>query len=508
MYGSRVTQGAAWTVHYTSRDVARPAEVLPWLRDLPEDLTPWLDEAGLPDGLPFLLSPRYEYDVVLNSYFHRVNLIDAPWNSNANRARALAAFLNFLHHARGGKSWRQATESDHLAFHQWRRRDPTGPRVAGGTWSQEVSHVNQFFEWAVRQNQVGAVPIPQRARRPAPLGTLQAARGGGTVPATYAHDEGGERIEWLPPASYRLWRDVGLRGYGPDGLPSGRFKGRWAARNAAFTDLMARTGMRLSEQASLTVTEMPLQAGMGGYQRFWLPGAIAKYFSARWVYVPHSVVRELAAYAELDRAEVVEDARAAGRYDRWRRPLVVEDPSRPHLARAVGSNERRAVNLRELKPAERRRLLVETADGLEPAMFWLGEDGQPLAVPTWKSVFADASQRCWDQGVALSCHAHLLRRGFAVVTLEQLQRGHIAALSDLNPAQRGHYTRIFGDPLDWVRRRLGHRSVLATAIYLHALQELEMETRMALVPGTWEDPRDTPLQRIGDNTPPSAGAAG
>ena len=77
MYGSRVTQGAAWTVHYTSRDVARPAEVLPWLRDLPEDLTPWLDEAGLPDGLPFLLSPRYEYDVVLNSYFHQVNLIDA-----------------------------------------------------------------------------------------------------------------------------------------------------------------------------------------------------------------------------------------------------------------------------------------------------------------------------------------------------------------------------------------------------------------------------------------------
>jgi hypothetical protein len=29
-----------------------------------------------------------------------------------------------------------------------------------------------------------------------------------------------------------------------------------------------------------------------------------------------------------------------------------------------------------------------------------------------------------------------------------------------------------------------------------------METRMALVPGTWEDPRDTPLPRIGDNTPP------
>jgi hypothetical protein len=111
------------------------------------------------------------------------------------------------------------------------------------------------------------------------------------VPATYAHDEGGERIEWLPPASYRRWRDVGVRGYGANGLPSGRFRGRWAARNATFTDLTVRTGMRLSEQASLTVLEVPVQAGQGGYQRFWLPGAIAKNSSARWVYVPDSVVR-------------------------------------------------------------------------------------------------------------------------------------------------------------------------------------------------------------------------
>ncbi|MEU5547277.1 integrase [Streptomyces sioyaensis] len=498
---------SGWTVHYTSRDVDRPVTGPSWLRELPDDLMSWLDEVGLPDGLRFLLSPLVEYDVVLNSYFHRVDLIDAPWNSNANRARALAGYLNFLHCARGGKSWRQATEADHLAFHQWRRRDPAGPRVAGGTWSQEVAHVNQFFEWAVRQNQLGAVPIPHRSRRPAPLGTFAGtprARAEETVPATYAHDEGGERIEWLPPASYRLWRDVGLRGYGADGLPTGRFKGRWSARNATFTDLMVRTGMRLSEQSHLTTMEMPVGVGLGGYQRFWLPGAIAKYFSARWIYAPHSVVRDLAAYAELDRAEVVEDARTAGRYRRWRRPLVIDDPSRPQLVRVAGGGTRRVVNLRELKAMERRRLLVETSDGLEPALFWLGEDGQPLAVSTWKSVFADANARCRDQRIALSCHAHLLRRGFAVVTLEQLQRGHIAALVELNEAQRGHYTRIFGDPLDWVRRRLGHRSVLTTAVYLHALQELEMETRMALVPDSWEDPRDTPLQRIGDDTPPPA----
>jgi integrase len=133
----------------------------------------------------------------------------------------------------------------------------------------------------------------------------------GLVPATYAHDEGGEQVEWLPPASYRRWRDTGLRGYGAGGLPSRGFRGRWAARNATFTGLMVRTGMRLSEQASLTVAEVPADAGQGGYQGFWLPGAIAKNASARWVYVPGSVARDLAAYAELDRAEVVAGARAA-----------------------------------------------------------------------------------------------------------------------------------------------------------------------------------------------------
>jgi hypothetical protein len=48
---------------------------------------------------------------------------------------------------------------------------------------------------------------------------------------------------------------------------------------------------------------------------------------------------------------------------------------------------------------------------------------------------------------------------------------------------------VFGDPLDWVRRRLGHRSVETTQKYLHTLAELEMETRMALVGDAWEDPR-------------------
>ena len=46
-------------------------------------------------------------------------------------------------------------------------------------------------------------------------------------------------------------------------------------------------------------------------------------------------------------------------------------------------------------------------------------------------MFSDANDRCVTEGVELSAHPHLLRHTFAVVTLEQLQRGHIASLSGL-----------------------------------------------------------------------------
>ncbi|MFF1463388.1 site-specific integrase [Streptomyces sp. NPDC058330] len=490
---------STWTVHFASRDLPELEDVPPYLYEAREGCVSWLDEAGVPDGLPYLLSPRFEYDVVLNSYFFQANLLTAPWNSNANRARALARFCGFLHVARGGKSWRQATEADHIAFHQWRRRDEAGPRVEGDTWNQEVALVNQFFEWAVRKGHVTENPIPQRLAKPGPPGTVLGPRASATVPATYAHDENGERIEWMPPRTYRLWRDVGLRGYGPDGLPSGHFRGRWASRNTAFSDLMVRTGERLTEQSCLSVFEVPSRTDVTGYQRFWLPGAIAKNFSARWVYVPHSLVLDIADYVQWDRADAVERAQAAGRYQRIRRPLVISDPDRPEVVHALSASGITRMRLSDLTPAERYRLLRETDNGLEPAMLWLTEDGMPMSVSGWKAMFTTANERCRAAGLDLAAHAHLLRHTFAVVTLEQLQRAHIAQLGAMNQYQRGHYVRIFGDPLDWVRRRLGHRSILTTLIYLHALQELEMETRMALVPDVWEDPRDTPLAQLGDD---------
>jgi len=486
-------------VYYLAAELPQPASPMPFVGGLPGDWAGWLREEGVPAGTPFLISPRMEYDVELNAFFRSAGMVCAAWNTQVGYARDVKAFLDFLWTARGGRSWRDAAESDHIAYLTWRRKDGNGPRVMDSTWDREVTAVNRFYGWQVRAGNLRANPVPQRERRPVPAGAgygLPRRAVTGLTPATYSHGAGRERIEWLPPVSYRRWRDIGVRGYGPDGLPDPGFRGRWAARNATFCDLMVRAGLRLAEQAALTVFEVPLDRRLAGYQRFWLPPAVAKGGSARWIYVPASTVAELAGYAQADRAEVIEDARLAGRYRRIRHPLVVEDPDRP-VARSGGGHR---VKVAQLDSNERHRLLVEGPDGLEPAAFWLSEDGMPMAPSTWKDLFRQASLRCRAQGVPLHAFAHLLRHTFAVITLEQLQRGHIAAVAALTPEQRGHYTRIFGDPLDWVRRRLGHRSVATTQIYLHALAELDMETRMALVPDGWEDPRDIPHDRLRDDT--------
>jgi site-specific recombinase XerD len=475
--------GRRWRLETTRRGGRRLSMLLPGVQDvLPaevDDLDGWLDGEDIPDGTPFLVSPQFEYDVDLNGYFLRSALVGAAWNTQIAAARDIRRFLDFLWLSRDGRSWREATEADHDAYVYWRRHDPAGPRVAGAALDRELAMLNGFYGWAYRRGLVPYMPIPQRPRRV--VRQRENSVGPPTTAAARSHDACRDLVRWLTPEQYRRWRDVGLRGYGTDGLPEPGFRGRWAARNAAFADLMVRTGLRLTEQASLTVGELPA-AGGSAYHRFWLPAAVAKGRSARWVYVPDRVARLVAEYMTVDRADVVAQARSSGSYDETARWLVVdEDRGGTPSVLVNGCGGPRWVPVNQLTPWERARLLVRAEAGLEPAGLWLNEQGMPLSASGWKQIFRSASRRCAERGMPIDCHPHLLRHSFAVVTLEQLQRGHVAALAAMTVEQRGYYQKVFGDPLDWVRRRLGHRSVETTMIYLDALQELEMHARMALV---------------------------
>lgn len=89
VYRPRVLRLGAWSVHYSSRDPPQ-ADLRPWhLRVPPAEWELWLDDLGIPDGTPYLLSPRFVYDTDLNSYFHRVNLLEGPVSSQINRVGPL-----------------------------------------------------------------------------------------------------------------------------------------------------------------------------------------------------------------------------------------------------------------------------------------------------------------------------------------------------------------------------------------------------------------------------------
>jgi len=472
-----------WHVELTKRGVPGLSGLLPELvapGSVLDGVEGWLDERDIPDRLPFLVSPTLEYDSVLNGYFLTPTMVGAAENTQLAAAGDLCRFLNFLWSARGKSSWQDATEADHVAYLYWRRADPDGPRVAASTWNRELALVNGFYAWALRRSHVAATPILLRERR-----GRDGSPVGSSTPAASARDVHDAPVRWLTPEQYRCWRDVGLRGYGADGLPDQGFRGRWASRNALFADVMVRTGLRLTEQASLTAAEVPLPMRQAGYQRFWLAPSVAKNGSARWVYLPESLVGKVADYVAFDRAEIVAAARKRSVYDRVRDPVIL---SGDRHGREVTARTARgeSVRLDRLRPEERRRLMVRTDDGLEPAALWLAESGMPLSPSSWQEIFRIANLRCARLSVAASAHPHALRHTFAVVTLEQLQRGHLTALSSMGTEARGHYQRVFGDPLDWVRRRLGHRSLETTMTYLHVLQELEMQTRMALVPDDWD----------------------
>lgn len=123
-----------------------PMSRRPLLQRLPMDVVSgWLDQQGIEDGLPFLVSPDGLYDVGLNSYF-RLN--PAPENTQAAIAYDLTAFFTFLWCHRepvGARSWRDADPEDRAAYHRWRRVDENGPGVKGSTWGREVATVNSFI---------------------------------------------------------------------------------------------------------------------------------------------------------------------------------------------------------------------------------------------------------------------------------------------------------------------------------------------------------------------------
>jgi site-specific recombinase XerD len=401
------------------------------------------------DGLPFLLSPDGRYDADLNSFFTRQSFVMRSRNTWEAAARDLAVLFSFVHLSRDGKPWRSIEEDDLSAYYSWRFLDRDGPRLAGSTWNRQLAIYRSFFRWAARGRHIPVDPTSDlNSRRSTP-----------------------NKVEWLTPRMYRTWRDVGLRGYTPEGEPDPSVTVRWAARNATAADLFVRTGLRLTELSGWAVEELPDRVPGSRFLRAPLAPALAKGGVGRDVYFPIEVLDAVENYVRWERRAAVDQARDRGTYNGTGWTVL-----------------RSSRELRQLSYEERRTALREGPDGLEPVSLWVTERGLPASRSLWREVFRAANARCQAAGLSVRCHPHALRHSFSVITLEQLQRGQVRALAGHTPRQRSTYERIFGDPVRWVQMLLGHASYVTTMRYLHVLREIEFRAKIEL---TASDPLDT-----------------
>src|SRR3954447_15721443 len=95
-----------WRVHFTRRALAWPREVTRFMRefgDLFASLDQRVDDQGVPEGQPFVISPTCDFDLALNRYFS-VWMASSSWNTQAAHARDLRTYFDFLWFARGQRS--------------------------------------------------------------------------------------------------------------------------------------------------------------------------------------------------------------------------------------------------------------------------------------------------------------------------------------------------------------------------------------------------------------------
>ncbi|WP_327010857.1 hypothetical protein OHA72_28490 [Dactylosporangium sp. NBC_01737] len=144
------------------------------------------------------------------------------------------------------------------------------------------------------------------------------------VPAARAKAARSSNVKWLTPRAYRLWRDVGLRGYDADGRRDPRWRGRNDDRNAAYSDVLFSSGMRRSEGGSLLTIEVPEMAASDRlYFDARLGREATKSRRERTFYVSADALRAVWAYVNTTRRAAVRRAQAHGRYELGAEQMVV-----------------------------------------------------------------------------------------------------------------------------------------------------------------------------------------
>ena len=413
----------------------------------------WLADLGLPHGMPFVLRGDGSPDGVANRW-----LASLPTHGCRSRSTWRAYALNWAEWARflraRGVEPLAATAEEVAAFYAAQRLDRGGAGVRRATWNRKVAALENFYRWAIDRELVIASPFAYRDVR---------ARGGDGVTRGVRRNLAKERtgrahatLRWLESDRLRFFLAVGLGGLLPDDSEDPAFMGRNAARNRAFGELLAASGLRAQEASFLLVCELPAADGFRDrLVALNVPAAVAKGGVPRRTVVSTAALRMIESYVRIERSTMAGGRSPAG-------ALRVCD------ATADGARiEGRFVRWATVDIHARARLIENGA-----ALTWpLSSDGGPMV--DWSDVFARATERCraFEPGFP-RVTPHSLRHTFAVHTLRRLVSQTVRRVREHqdDPALDvlAGYWRIH-DPLLALRDLLGHASVTTTQVYLHAI---------------------------------------
>jgi site-specific recombinase XerD len=454
-------------LYWTTRGAEIPAGRLALL-DAWADIDAREQRLGIDAGTPILIDPESRVDPRLARFFSRSRFAFLAEGSRQSYVKDYRLFFTFLW--RRGKYWDQALSEDVDDYEARRRRSRDNPRPIGGAkWGRELAAFKLLYAWALDKEHLARSPVAMHTVR----------RRDGTTAEVMDNrptDVRAANVKWVTPRTYRLWRDVGLRGYGADGLPDPGWRGRNDGRNAAFADLLFESGLRLREGGCLLTLEVPEATCGQSYYEGTVAAAIAKR-RERMFYVNAAAVAGVAAYVATTRRAAIRRAQREGRYKSLAGKRIVTKISQGRPARlcwedAFGRRGEAAAGA--IDAHDRRRLFMEGADGLEPLQLWLTEGGMPMDYRSWEAVFAAASDRTGQLGTAIRVTPHVCRHSFALKMLVTLQRG-LDMRSGADADERDHLRRVYGDAFTLVKDLLGHRGEQTTReIYLEPLNGIRL----------------------------------
>lgn len=395
--------------------------------------------------------------------------------TNKRYAYSLSVWVNFL--ASKGKEWDSADENDVMDFKFWRRSDIRNPRrISGSAWGNDLAALSTFYDWGHRVLEVPTLfESDEILTRKSRYGySSDPSRGADLRPSTVRNAD----VKWLTPRAYQRWRDIGIHGLTPQGAERTRWRPRSQSRDAGFVDGLYGSGLRLQEWASVLTLELDRELTGHEYASFRLADACAKGGRGHTFWLRGDVLEQVATYQETERASAVRAAQTAGMYDEMRGRIVVEEVRngvlRVNTFRGTKSYPA-SLRINDLDPSERRRLLIRTDEGLEPAALWLNEDGSPRQKSAWYKSFALANSRVRKAGIdRLECHPHMLRHSFALRWFAVGRLIWSQQVKDMDAEHQRDLREQFGDTWSLVQTMLGHADVNTTkGTYLEPFRALD-----------------------------------